>query len=347
MSKSLLELAYRLEQAGEPYVLATVIWCERPTSAKPGAQAIIQANGQMTGWIGGNCAQPVVVREALRAMREGDDPYLLRLGDPGVGVVRDNIRMFPMSCTSGGVLDIYMEPHLPRQRLVLIGDSPVIVALSQLAPVLDYVVTQLDAADLSQVRIDERTCVLVATHGQYDEDALEQALRSPAAYIGMVGSRKRADACRDYLRTSGLTEQQVARLKAPAGLDVGAITPEEIAASILAELVQVRRRGLQGDVGADSSRPAPIDRPQGDVGARFMAPRGEAIPSIEEQSKSKDAKMAKTAETAIDPVCGMIVEIAGSRHHSTYEGREYYFCCPACKRLFERNPQEYLVQNER
>ena len=322
MSKTLLELAYQLTQAGEPYVLATVIWCERPTSAKPGAQAIIQANGQMTGWIGGSCAQPVVLREALRAMREGDDPYLLRLGDPEMGIVRDNVRLFPMSCTSGGVLDIYMEPHLPQPQLVLMGDSPVIVALSRLAPVLDYAVTRLDSADLSQVHVDERTCILVATHGQYDEDALEQALRSPAVYVGMVGSHKRAEACRDYLRASGLTERQIERLKAPAGLDVGAITPEEIAASILAELVQVRRRGALSE--EDDTRSP-----------------------LEEQSKSSEAVTAASAETAVDPVCGMIVEIASSRHHSTYEGMDFYFCCPACKRLFERNPQEYLVQNER
>ncbi len=322
MSKTLLELAYQLMQAGEPYVLATVIWCERPTSAKPGAQAIIQANGQMTGWIGGSCAQPVVLREALRAMREGDEPYLLRLGDPEMGIVRDNVRIFPMSCTSGGVLDIYMEPHLPQPQLVLMGDSPVIVALSRLAPVLDYAVTRLDSADLSQVHVDERTCILVATHGQYDEDALEQALRSPAVYVGMVGSHKRAEACRDYLRASGLTERQIERLKAPAGLDVGAITPEEIAASILAELVQVRRRGALNE-------------------------EDDARSSLEEQAKSGEVVTAVSAETATDPVCGMIVEIASSRHHSTYEGMDFYFCCPACKRLFERNPQEYLVQNER
>jgi xanthine dehydrogenase accessory factor len=322
MSKTLLELAYQLMQAGEPYVLATVIWCERPTSAKPGAQAIIQANGQMTGWIGGSCAQPVVLREALRAMREGDEPYLLRLGDPEMGIVRDNVRVFPMSCTSGGVLDIYMEPHLPQPQLVLMGDSPVIVALSRLAPVLDYAVTRLDSADLSQVHIDERTCILVATHGQYDEDALEQALRSPAVYVGMVGSHKRAEACRDYLRASGLTERQIERLKAPAGLDVGAITPEEIAASILAELVRVRRRGVLNE-------------------------EDDARSSLEEQAKNSEVATAASAETATDPVCGMIVEIASSRHHSTYEGMDFYFCCPACKRLFERNPQEYLVQNER
>jgi xanthine dehydrogenase accessory factor len=322
MSKTQLELAYQLTQAGEPYVLATVIWCERPTSAKPGAQAIIQANGQMTGWIGGSCAQPVVLREALRAMREGDDPYLLRLGDPEMGIVRDNVRLFPMSCTSGGVLDIYMEPHLPQPQLVLMGDSPVIVALSRLAPVLDYAVTRLDSADLSQVHVDERTCILVATHGQYDEDALEQALRSPAVYVGMVGSHKRAEACRDYLRTSGLTERQIEHLKAPAGLDVGAITPEEIAASILAELVQVRRRGALSE--EDDTRSP-----------------------LEERSKSSEVVTAASTETATDPVCGMIVEIASSRHHSTYEGMDFYFCCPACKRLFERNPQEYLVRNER
>lgn len=322
MSNAILELAYQLTQAGEPFVLATVIWCERPTSAKPGAQAIIQADGTMTGWIGGSCAQPVVLREALRVLREGDDPYLLRLGAQEMGIVRNDVRVFPMSCTSGGILDIYMEPHLPQPQLVLVGDSPVITALSRLAGVLDYAVTQLNSADLSEVLINERTYVLVASHGQYDEDALEQALRSPAVYVGMVGSHRRAEACREYLRTSGLTEQQIERLKAPAGLDVGAVTPEEIAASILAELVEVRRRGPL------------VNQEQ----TRFAS---------EEQLEGKDAIIEHEPEAAIDPVCGMIVEIATARHRAKLDGQDFYFCCPACKRLFERNPQEYLVQNER
>src|SRR2546423_13145853 len=105
MSKTLLELAYQLMQAGEPYVLATVVWCERPTSAKPGAQAIIQDNGQITGWIGGSCSQPIVVREAMRLLRQGGDPFLLRLGAPESGIARHGVRVFPMTCTSGGVLD--------------------------------------------------------------------------------------------------------------------------------------------------------------------------------------------------------------------------------------------------
>jgi len=317
MNDPILELAYQLTKTGEPFVLATVVWCERPTSAKPGARAIIRAGGQMTGWIGGSCAQPVVLREAARLLREGGEPYLLRLGVSEAETVRGDLRTFPMSCASGGVLDIYMEPHFPQPQLLLIGDSPVIAALSRLAPVLNFSVSQFAFTDFGQLPINEQTFILVASHGQYDEDALEKALRSPACYVGMVASRRRADACRDYLRGSGLTEEEIARLKAPAGLDVGAATPEEIAASILAELVQVRRRGLPGIV-------------QGPVEDRL----------------EQHEEVSAPAETAIDPVCGMTVEIATARHRSAYEGRDYYFCCPACKRLFEKDPQEYLVKRE-
>jgi xanthine dehydrogenase accessory factor len=320
MSNTLLQLAQQLTEAGEAFVLATVVWCERPTSAKPGAQALIQADGQMTGWIGGSCAQPVVLREAGRILREGGDPYLLRLGAPDMGIEHKGVRVFPMSCTSGGVLDIYMEPHLPQPRLILIGDSPVIAALIQLAPVIDFSVIHLSTADLSQVNINERTSILVATHGQYDEDAIEQALRSPACYVGMVGSLKRAEAIRAYLRSAGLSEAQIAHLKAPAGLDIGAFTPDEIAASILAELVQFRRRG---------------------------SPIIEESNQIVERVQHKDQAENAANDVAIDPVCGMEVEIATARHTSSIEGRSFYFCCPACKRLFERNPQEYLVQPER
>jgi xanthine dehydrogenase accessory factor len=326
MNESLLELALRLAKAQEPFVMATVVWCDRPTSSKPGAQAIIQADGTMSGWIGGSCAHPVVLREALRVLREGDDPYLLRLGASDVGPAREQgerVRVFPMSCASGGILDIYMEPHLPQPHLLLIGDSPVMAALSRLAEVVDFAVTRLSSADLSQVPTNERTYIVVATHGQYDEDALEQALRGPARYVGMVASHRRAEAVREYLRGSGLVEQQIERLKAPAGLDVGAVTPEEIAASILAELVQVRRRGPVVELRASREQ-----RPD--------LPRQEQAQELEPPAPSD------TASTATDPVCGMMVEIATARHHSVLHDRDYYFCCPACKRLFERNPQEYL-----
>jgi xanthine dehydrogenase accessory factor len=239
-----------------------------------------------------------------------------------------------MSCTSGGILDIYMEPHLPQPQLLLIGDSPVVLALGKLAQVLDFSITTMTGADLSQAPVNERTYIVVATHGQYDEDVLEHALRSPARYIGMVASHRRAKAVMDYLRGSGLTEQQVERLKAPAGLDVGAVTPDEIAASILAELVQVRRRGPLGRSGTlrESQETQESHHEASQVGHTHVE-IPQASPDI--------------AGTATDPVCGMIVDIATARHHTVLNGSDYYFCCAACKRLFERNPQEYLVENER
>ncbi len=325
-SHTLLELAQQLTQAGQAFVSATVVWCERPTSAKPGAKAIIDADGHMVGWIGGSCAQPVVVREAQRALREGDAPYLLRLGSSEIGHDRRDVRTFPMTCASGGALDIYMEPHYPSPHLVLFGDSPIVTALMQFAPALNFVVTHLEQADVSGISLDARTYIIVATHGHYDEDVLELVLRGQAAYVGMVCSRRRADTCRAYLRTSGLDEGQIARLQAPAGLDLGAVTPEEIAISILGELVQVQRRAANG---AHAS-PAPVSP---DVEA--LVASTSSILSVEQES------------SALDLVCGMMVEVSTARHRSTYDGRIFYFCCPACKRLFERNPQEYLVQNER
>lgn len=317
MSQSLLELAVQLTQAGKPFVLATVVWCERPTSAKPGAQALISDDGQMAGWVGGSCTQPIVLREAKRILRQGSEPFLLRLGtsmqvntqaQPGV-------LSFPMTCASGGALDIYMELHLPLPQLLLIGDSPIIAVLQQLAPTLDFAVTSLDDTDLSSASIDERTCIVIATHGQYDENILEQVLGSSAIYIGLVSSSRRAAACRDYLRTAGMSEQHIARLKAPAGLDIGAFTPAEIAASILAELVQVRR--------------CPTLHNEQD------------IPVTEPNTVTEPATLS---DEALDPVCNMTVEIAHARHTSVYNGQTYYFCCPACKREFEREPERFLVK---
>src|SRR6266568_5808906 len=213
MSQTILEYAYQLTRQGESFVLATVVWCERPTSAKPGAKAIIQSSGQITGWIGGSCAQPVVIREAMRLLQEGGEPYVLRLGSSESALERRDTRVFPMTCTSGGILDIYMEPYMPQPQLLLIGDSPVNQALQPLASVLDFEVHELVGADLSGVIINARSAILVATHGEYDDDVLAQVLQSPALYVGMVGSQRRAEECRAFLRARGLSEQQIARLK--------------------------------------------------------------------------------------------------------------------------------------
>lgn len=317
MAHSLIELAAQLAHAGQPFVLATVVWCERPTSAKPGAQAIIQEDGRLIGWVGGSCTQPVVLREAKRMLRAGSEPFLLRLGAPGPASIQraaSGVRVFPMTCASGGALDIYMEPHFPQPQLLLIGDSPIVAALQQLAPVLDFAVSQVDDIGLDPTSIDERTSIVIATHGQYDESVLERVLPGPAAYIGMVSSPRRAAACRDYLHTNGMPAEHIARLKAPIGLDIGAFTPEEIAVSILAELIQLRHRPrptiIDDDTATDTSTETTPDDAQG--------------------------------TEARDLVCGMSVEIASARHISVHAGNTFYFCCPACKREFEREPARFL-----
>lgn len=317
MADSLIELAHHLTHAGQPFVWATVVWCERPTSAKPGAQAIIQENGQLTGWVGGSCTQPIVLREARRLLHTGGEPFLLRLGTSAPDPTRqetNQVRVFPMTCASGGALDIYMEPHVPLPRLLLIGDSPITAALAQLAPVLDFAVSQVDDLSPAQMQSDARTCIVLATHGLNDEHVLEHVLAAPAAYIGMVSSPRRAQACRAYLRTCGMAQEQIARLKAPAGLDIGAHTPAEIAASILAELVQYRRQ-----VAAVA--------PQAERGEK------EAVPA------------ASAAGEAIDPVCGMTVEQADARYTSVHAGQTFYFCCAACQHKFEREPDHFLVES--
>jgi xanthine dehydrogenase accessory factor len=329
MTQSILEFALQLTQAGKPFVLATVVRCERPTSAKPGSQAIIQNDGQVVGWVGGSCTQPVVIREATRLLREGGNPFILRLGTTHAASQPDDpegIRSFPMTCASGGALDIYIEPHLPQPQLLLIGSSPIINALKQFSPTLGFTTKHLDQTDLSQVQINEHTYILIATHGHYDEDILTQVLTSSAAYIGMVSSPRRANACREYLRASGIPEQAIARLKAPAGLNIGAVTPEEIAASIIAELIEVRRHPPRTDTGSPAT-------PE------------QATTNITEDTRPSPDPIP--VATATDPVCGMIVEIASARHKAQFDGREFYFCCPACKRQFEREPQKYLVTNER
>jgi xanthine dehydrogenase accessory factor len=138
----------------------------------------------------------------------------------------------------------------------------------------------------------------------------------------MVSSTRRAEACRAYLREAGLSEQQIARLHAPIGLDIGARTPAEIAASILAELIQERRHVS----------------PQTSEAATGKDTTTEEI-SVSSVAHSDQA-------TAIDPVCGMSVETTGARHTSSYAGSAYYFCCPACKRQFEREPERFLTENK-
>lgn len=310
MTDDLLALALRLSHEGEPFAMATVVRCERPTSAKPGAKALIRKDGTVLGWIGGSCAEPVVVKEGLRALRDGQPRFIALVGEGGSGPGRrEGMVEYTMTCHSGGTLEIYVEPVLPKPQLLLVGRGPVVETLGELGRAMDFTVTlvssDISADRLSHLGVTPRTYIVVATHGSFDEEALEQALRSEAGYVSLVASRKRAHAVMDTLRARGLAEH-LGRLKAPAGLDIGAVTPEEIAVSILAEIIQVLR-----------------------------SQTGERKPA--------EATPDEIGETvARDPVCGMSVEVASARYRSEVSGRTVYFCCAHCKQTFDRDPAQYL-----
>ena len=321
-----LDKAHTLQASGQPFALATVVRAERPTSAKAGAKAIIMADGALTGWVGGSCAQPTVIREALKALQDGQ-PRFLRLTPPEklgkAAHAQAGIIEVALTCISGGTLEVYIEPYLPQPQLIVIGHLPIAEALATLGKGLNYSVTVLgldatpsrfpqadlvlDRLDFSQVRLTSQTYVVVATHGNYDEEALEWALDAGAAYVALVASPKRAEAVLQYLRETGVAEARLARLKCPAGLDIGASTPEEIALSILAEIVQLRRRTAETLAQSETPTPAP----------------------------------AQTE--AIDPVCGMTVEIATARYVAAHAGQTYYFCSAGCRRSFEKEPEKYLA----
>ena len=325
MSADLLELARSLSARSEPYVLATVVWRRAPSSGKVGSRAVITADGHINGWLGGACAEPAVISEAKRALNEGT-PRLMFLGPPEelAEHQRDGVVAVPIACQSEGALEVYVEPVFPKPRVVVIGRSPAVDALAGMAaalgwrtavvddggsasdhPAVDQVLTSLD---LRAAGVDEGSFVVVATQGHYDEDALQRALETPARYVGLVASRKRAQAVLGYLRDRGIAREQLARVRAPAGLDLGHVAPEEIAVAIMAELVELKARG--------------------DLG-----PRLEAAPASE-------------MHEAIDPVCGMTVHVATARYRATHDGRTYYFCSAGCRQRFEADPATFAEAAE-
>jgi xanthine dehydrogenase accessory factor len=326
MFDSYFHKAFELTSRGEAFATATVVRAEKPTSGKPGDKAIITADGALIGWIGGSCAQPTVVREALKALRE-DEARLIRLSpDPASQTPRPGLLDVPMTCYSGGTLEIYIEPHHPRPRLLIVGNLPVAQSLLHLGKAMNFETVVIDpeqspamstadrvcvSVDDVRAQINAQTFVVVATHGVFDEPAILAALRANAAYVGLVASPKRGEGVRTFLRESGLSYADMLALKAPAGLDIQARRGDEIALSIMAEIVQKRRASesmYHTLFGAD----APAETP---------APKH-----------------------ATCPTCKGEVVIATAQNISEHEGFTYYFCCPHCKQRFEKNPAKFLAR---
>jgi xanthine dehydrogenase accessory factor len=301
MTPGVLELAGDLARRGRPFVLATVVWRRSPTSGKQGSKAIVFPDGTVRGWLSGACAEPTVISEARAAMADGH-PRLLFLGpaDELDGVLRAGVTTVPLACESEGALEVYLEPNLPPPHVVVIGRAPAAVTTAALAYSLGWRATIVDEEGSDEF---PEEIPVVATQGHYDEAALEVALATPAGYVGLIASRKRADTVREYLRDRGLTEEALARVRAPAGLDLGEVDPDEIGVAVLAELVALKAAGELGP----SVTPAPA------------------------------------VDEARDPVCGMIVDVARVRLRSEHEHRTYFFCSAGCRRRFDADPVKYAV----
>jgi xanthine dehydrogenase accessory factor len=318
MFDQFLNKASELLARGDPFAVAEVVRYLSPISGKVGDKAIIFADGTVWGWIGGGCAQPAVIKEALKALKDGR-PRLVRISPSSSQ--EEGIVAYNMTCHSGGTLDIYIEPILPKPHILILGRSPVGRTLARLGRVINYSVSvaapQADREnypdadrvqadlDLSRVRIGPQTFVVVSTQGECDEEALEQALRTNASYVAFVASKVKAAKVLQSVGERGIRAERLKQVRAPAGLNIQAGTEEEIAVSILAEIVQLSRKQAveQNDMAA----------------------------SPEEKEEAKD------------PICGMTVDTRTTKYKSEFDGKPFYFCCGGCKQTFDQQPDKYVL----
>ena len=316
-----MERAAQLARRGEKFALATVVWRQGPSSGKQGSRAIITADGQLHGWIGGACAEPAVIREARHVIASGTAKLLL-LGDSDQfgEAVPDGMEVVPISCQSEGALEVYIEPVLPVPHLVVVGKSPMAQTLADLGRALGWQADLIDGSDFTTQSADRQSLVVVATQGHDDEAVTERAVAARPAYLGLVGSRKRGEAVLGYLRDRGLPQAELDRVRVPAGLDLGSTTHPEIAVAILAELVQLRAAGAL-------------------AGGGLVSGPGKSAGDAAGQGDS--AAAGNKAPEAADPVCGMTVPGGPGGLPLEHEGVTYYFCCAGCRRAFEKDPAAY------
>lgn len=310
MHRDLVQLAARLTGEGRPYALATVVRSERPTSGKPGNMALITADGAMHGWIGGSCTRSEVIRHAVETLERGE-PRLLAFGAAG-GRAGDVVEV-PMSCSSGGKVEVHINPVLPAPVLFVVGGSPIARALARLGGAVGYT-TVASAPDTAEDVADAagryagrpggaKLFAVVATMGRSDERALAELAAARPDYLGVIASPTRMEEVRRILAAEGLAEEEIARVRGPAGLDIGAESPEEIAVSILAEIVST------------AARPAE--------------------PRDDEPEAADDSEARAT-----DPVCGMTVSVDAAPS-SVYQGEPVYFCCEGCRTRFNAEPAAF------
>jgi xanthine dehydrogenase accessory factor len=303
LADDVLDRAAGLRERGETFVVATVVRVDPPTSARPGDKALIAADGMLWGWIGGSCSESLVRREALHAMGDGQ-PRLVKISPDMAPEHQPGVVAHVSTCPSAGALDVFIDPHLPRPMLLVIGDTPAAHTLIRLGATIGYETCAvhpnaiasdfpeadrvIGSLDLAPAKPGPTTWAVVATMGHYDEEAIEALLPYDVAYIGLVASRRRAATVHDVLADRG--GRDLERVRRAADSSVGG-SQEEIALAVLAEIVAERH----------AQQPSyPIAAPA----------------------------------TAIDPICGMSVDIKGAMNTLVMGETTYYFCGAGCLDAF-------------
>ncbi len=295
-----------LAAQGASFVTATVVRAQRPTSVQAGNVALITSDGSIDGFVGGVCAEHSVRLYSLKVLESGE-PVLLKIlpdvegadhDDEGPGqemASEEGSVTVQNPCLSGGAIEVFLEPRLPLPRVHVVGSTPIAGALERLAPELGLRIVKVQGAVLETAPGD--LALVVAAHGRDELETVRQGLEAGLPYVGLVASPKRAAGLIEELRADGVPGELLAQVEAPAGVAIGAHTPEEIALSLLARLVTVRRGGSYAPVAAGAE----------------LAP-----------------------EIATDPICGMTVAVGADTPRSERDGETFYFCRPGCKAEFER-----------
>ena len=334
--KKTLAKAKQLQEEGVPFVLATVVRRRSPSSANPGDKAVILQDGIAEGWIGGGCAQPIAISQAKKALSTGE-PILVRITPDGSEQEEEGVTEFKMTCHSGGTLDIFIDPVIPPPSLLVVGGSPVAVTLAALAESVGFSVIAcspdasrdmfpnvsfLTSFDPSETARLSPMFAAVATQGKRDEAGLEAALASGASYIALVASERKAAKLKEYLKERGHSPKRIDAIRSPAGVEIGAETPQEIALSVLSGIVKARRT---------ENIPVP-SHSQAD---KKPQKSGEPAPT---ETKKLDSQ-------STDPICQMAVDVESAEHISTYNGAIFLFCGAGCKKAFDQNPEIYAASS--
>jgi len=302
-AESLAARAGELTARREPFVHATVVRAQHPTSARAGDTALLLPGGELQGFVGGNCVESSVREYGLQVLASGE-PLLLRVlpGEPSHRSEEGAVEV-SNPCLSGGAIEIFLQPRIPAPRVVVVGAAPVAQALAELGPGVGFDVELADG-EAARPRPGD-AALIVASHGKAEEGALEAALRAGVPYVALVASEVRGAAVLDSLEVDDVLRS---RVYTPAGLQLGARTPGEIALSILAQLVQER-----------------------------------AVARAHAQTGGVPAPSTPQPKTAVDPVCGMSVPAVESSLHLEHNGVTVYFCSPGCRAAFRKDPERYAL----